>query len=208
MTAGGTDSSLVCAVLLAAGSSRRFGGDNKLLAKIGGVPLVRRVVERILASSTAGVIVVTGFEGDKIREALAGLDIHFVKNTQFAEGLASSLRCGIAALPEEAAGAMIVLADMPGVTTELIDRLIGAFEQGAREKIIFPTRGRGVQGNPVIWPRRFFAELQTLTGDTGAKRLLGVHDTDTLGVPVEDEDALRDIDRPEDMTGWRGNRSS
>ncbi len=121
----------LCAVLLAAGASRRFGGDNKLLADIGGTPLVRRVAEQLLSSRVAGVVVVTGFEGDKVRGSLAGLDIQLVENTDYADGLGSSLRCGVAALPKGVAGAMIVLADMPGITTALFDRLIGVFEQEA-----------------------------------------------------------------------------
>jgi molybdenum cofactor cytidylyltransferase len=190
-------------VLLAAGASHRFGDDNKLLADIGGAPLVRRVAERLLASGTAGLIVVTGFEADKVRETLTGLDIQFADNPDFSEGLASSLRCGIAALPKGVAGAMIVLADMPGITTALVDKLISTFQQEGGKKIVFPTRGGGDQGNPVIWPAHFFAELQTLTGDAGAKHLISAHEADTLGVPVDDEDALSDIDRPEDLGNWR-----
>ncbi len=189
----------LCAVLLAAGASRRFGGDNKLLADIGGTPLVRRVAEQLLSSRVAGVVVVTGFEGDKVRGSLAGLDIQFVENTDYAEGLASSLRCGVAALPKGVAGAMIVLADMPGITTALIDRLIGVFEKEACAKIVFPTRESGAQGNPVIWPSRFFKEMQSLKGDTGAKPLIAAHMQHTIGVRVEDEHALHDIDVPGDL---------
>jgi len=189
----------VCAVLLAAGASRRFGGDNKLLADIGGTPLVRHVAEQLLISRVAGVIVVTGFEGDKVREALAGLDIQLVENTAYAEGLASSLRCGVAALPKGVAGAMIVLADMPGITAALVDLLIGAFEQEACAKILFPARESGEQGNPVIWPSQFFKEIQSLEGDTGAKSLIAVHAQHAIGVRVEDEHALHDIDVPGDL---------
>jgi molybdenum cofactor cytidylyltransferase len=190
----------LCAVLLAAGASRRFGGDNKLLADIGGTPLVRRVAEQLLSSRVAGVVVVTGFEGDTVRGSLAGVDIQFVENTDYAEGLASSLRCGVAALPKGVAGAMIVLADMPGITTALFDRLIGVFEQEACAKIIFPTRVSGAQGNPVIWPSRFFKEMQSLKGDTGAKPLIAAHTQHTIGVRVEDEHALHDIDAPGEET--------
>ncbi len=189
----------LCAVLLAAGTSRRFGGDNKLLTDIGGMPLVRRVAEQLLSSRVAGVIVVTGFEGDKVRGSLAGLDIQLVENTDYADGLGSSLRCGVAALPKGVAGAMIVLADMPGITTALIDRLIGAFEQEACAKIVFPTGKNGAQGNPVIWPRRFFKQIQSLKGDTGAKPLIAVHTQHTIGVRVDDDHALHDIDAPGDL---------
>ncbi len=203
MTVCKKDHPSVCAVLLAAGASRRFGGDNKLLADIGGIPLVRHMAEQLLNSRVAGVSVVTGFEGDKIHEALAGLDIQLVENTGYTEGLASSLRCGVAALPKGVAGAMIVLGDMPGITTALIDRLIGVFDQEACTKIVFPTRENGAQGNPVIWPRRFFKEIQSLEGDTGAKLLIAVHTQHTIGVCVKDDHALHDIDAPGDLTNLR-----
>lgn len=208
MAAFDSDNRAVHAVLLAAGASRRFGNDNKLLAEIDGVPLVRRVAEWLLASRTAGVIAVTGFEADKIRKALAGLDIQFTDNPDFAEGLASSLRCGVAALPERSTGAMIVLADMPGITTALIDGLIGAFQQEACKKIVYPTHRSGDQGNPVIWPARFFEDLKKLNGDAGAKRFIGAHDADTHGVPIDDKDSLSDIDRPEDLSDWRDGKTS
>jgi len=202
-----SDTRAVHAVLLAAGASRRFGDDNKLLAEIDGVPLVRRMAERLLASRIAGVIAVTGFEAERVRKALAGLDIHFTDNPNFAEGLASSLRCGVAALPEGSTGAMIVLADMPGISAALIDGLIGAFQQEACKKIVYPTRQNGDQGNPVIWPARFFEDLKKLNGDAGAKSLIGAHDADTHGVPIDDKDSLSDIDRPEDLADWRDGKT-
>ncbi len=207
MAATDTDIHKVHAVLLAAGASRRFGEDNKLLAELGGAPLVRRVAERLLASRLAGVRVVTGFEGERLRGVLAGLDLNFTENPDFAEGLASSLRRGIGALPEGVSGAMIVLADMPGVTTELIDQLLATYQQEACNKIIYPERG-GVQGNPVIWPAHYFEQLTSLTGDAGAKRLLGKHAAETLGVPLESGDVLRDIDEPGDLAAWRDDGQS
>lgn len=206
MAASDKDIYQIHAMLLAAGASRRFGDDNKLLVEIGGVPLVRRVAEQLAASRLAGVTVVTGFEADRLRTALIGFEAQFTDNPDFSEGLASSLRCGISAIPAEAAGAMIVLADMPGITTNLIDRLIGAFRQEDCGKIVYPSRA-GEQGNPVIWPARYFEELQKLTGDAGAKRLIGVHEVNTVAVPVDDADAMRDIDRPGDISGW-GNEGS
>jgi len=192
-------SSRVYAVLLAAGASRRFGKDNKLLTRIDGTPLVRRVAERLLASRVSGVIVVTGFEARRITGALSGLYVQFAANPDYAAGLASSLRTGVAALPESADGAMIVLADMPGLTTAFADRLLEAFSQATATKIVYPASARRGQGNPVIWPARFFAQLQSLTGDAGAKRLIGEHGDETRALPVDDEAMLRDIDTPGDL---------
>ena len=192
-------SSTVHAVLLAAGESRRYGGDNKLLIEIDGTPLVRRVAQRLLASRAAGVIVVTGFEAQRIGEALSGLDVRLAPNPDYAAGLASSLRCGVAALPEGACGAMIVLADMPGLTTAFLDRLLEVFAQAGASKIVYPASARRTQGNPVLWPARYFAQLQKLAGDAGAKQLIRQYADETLPVPADDEAMLRDIDTPGDL---------
>ena len=199
----GADNPAVYGVLLAAGTSRRFGGDNKLLIEIDGTPLVRRVAERLLASRVAGVIVVTGFDAERIGEALSGLDIQFAENPDFADGLASSLRRGVAALPEAATGAMIVLADMPGLTPTLADRLLEAFAQAGGTRIVYPVDARARQGNPVIWPARYFARLQQLSGDAGAKQLIRQYADETQGVPIDDEAMLRDIDAPGDLERFR-----
>lgn len=198
-----TDAREVYAILLAAGVSRRFGGKNKLLEEIDGSPLVRRVAERLLGSRAAGVIVVTGFEAEHIAEALCGLDIDLVRNRDHGAGLSSSLRCGIAAIPEEAAGAMIVLADMPDITPAFADRLLDAFAQEGGARIVYPVRADGAQGNPVVWPARYFAELQSLSGDAGAKRLIARHEDATLRVPAAGDAPLRDIDTPGDLDAWR-----
>ncbi|MGO4840890.1 NTP transferase domain-containing protein, partial [Rhizobiaceae sp. 2RAB30] len=117
----------VYAVVLAAGRSSRMGGPNKLLALFEDKPLVRQTVERALASRTAGTIVVTGHQEERVRNALSGLGATTVRNADFASGLASSLKAGIAALPADAAGALILLGDLPGVDVTDLDRLIAAF---------------------------------------------------------------------------------
>lgn len=192
------------AVLLAAGTSSRYGEKNKLLAEIGGTPLVRRVAEQLLASRVNAITVVTGHEDEKIRAALAGLEIEFTHNPAFARGLASSLRCGVERMSGDAQCAMIVLADMPGVTTALVNDLIAAFEREGGERIVFPVHRDGTQGNPVLWPRRFFAALKKLEGDKGAKQLIAEHADETLGVPVSDEHVFDDIDSTEDLAEWQG----
>lgn len=198
-----TDYPAVYAVLLAAGVSRRFGGDNKLLEEIDGSPLVRRVAKRLLGCRAAGVIVVTGFEADRIAEALCGLDLRFADNLDHGAGLSSSLARGVAAIPEAAAGAMIVLADMPDITPVFANRLLDVFAQAGGTKIVYPASGRRAQGNPVIWPARYFAELQNLSGDAGAKQLIARHEGQTLRVPARSDAPLRDIDTPGDLEAWR-----
>jgi molybdenum cofactor cytidylyltransferase len=156
------------AIVLAAGRSTRMGGPNKLLAEIGGRPLVRIAVEQALASRAKPVIVVTGHERERVEAALKGLPVQFVHNPDFAVGLGGSVRTGIAAVPAAADGAIVCLGDMPQVDAALIDRLIAGFapEQGALA--VMPTID-GQRGNPVLWSRRFFPDLMAIEGDGRAQ---------------------------------------
>ena len=190
----------IAAIVLAAGRSTRMGGRNKLLAEIGGKPLVRIAVEEALASRAKPVIVVTGHERERVEAALTGLPVKLVHNREFADGLATSVRTGIATVPAEADGAVICLGDMPQVDAALIDRLIAAFdpEQGALG--VVPTID-GKRGNPVLWSRRFFPDLMSIEGDIGARRLIGRYGEAVIEVPVTGKAALVDIDTQEALAG-------
>jgi molybdenum cofactor cytidylyltransferase len=184
----------IVALVLAAGQSRRMGGPNKLLARFDGTALIRRVVEAALGSRAKSVTVVTGHHADQVAAALAGLDVRLVHNPDYAEGLATSLKTGLAALPEGAAGALVMLADMPGVTSAVLDRLIDAFHERKGPAIILPTVD-GKRGNPVLWSRDFFPELMTVTGDTGARHILARHEDAVTRVEVGRAAGL-DVDTP------------
>ena len=186
----------VAAIILAAGRSTRMGGPNKLLAELGGKPLVRLVAEQALASKAKGVIVVTGHQAELVEKALAGLDVKFVRNPDFAQGLASSVKAGVAAVPDGADGAVICLGDMPMISAALIDRLIEAFAPDRGNLIAVPVSD-GRRGNPVLWSRRFFNELMTLDGDIGARHLIAKHTEAVAEVPVEGFGAFLDIDTPQ-----------
>ena len=129
----------IAAVVLAAGRSTRMGGPNKLLAEIRGRPLVRIIVEEALASHAKPVIVVVGHQRGEVEKALAGLPVQFVHNPDFAQGLGTSLKAGIAAVPAEADGAIVCLADMPQVDASLLNRLIAAFDPDRGALIVMPT---------------------------------------------------------------------
>jgi molybdenum cofactor cytidylyltransferase len=189
----------VAAVILAAGRSTRMGGPNKLLADIGGRPLVRIAVEEALASRARPVIVVTGHQRDKVEAALAGLNIERVHNPDFADGLSTSLKAGFAAVPGEVDGAVVLLGDMPQVRASLIDRLIGAFDPERGAFVVVPTID-GKRGNPVVWSRRFFPELMTLDGDVGARHLIGRYSEAVTEVALADQAALIDVDTPEALS--------
>jgi molybdenum cofactor cytidylyltransferase len=186
----------IAAVILAAGRSTRMGGPNKLLAEIGERPLVRIAAEEALASRAGPVIVVTGHQHEAVAAALAGLEVRLVHNPGFADGLSGSLKTGLAAAPEQADGAVVLLGDMPQVRADLIDRLIGAFDPERGALVVVPTIA-GQRGNPVVWSRRFFPELMALDGDVGARHLIGRYPEAVAEVALTDTAALTDVDTPE-----------
>jgi molybdenum cofactor cytidylyltransferase len=188
----------VTAIILAAGRSTRMGGPNKLLAELDGKALVRIVTEQALASKAKDVIVVTGHQAELVERALQGLDVKFVRNADFAKGLASSVKAGVAAVSRDADGAVICLGDMPMISAQLIDHLIEAFAPDRGNLIAVPVSD-GRRGNPVLWSRRFFNELMALDGDIGARHLIAKHGEAMAEVPVEGLGAFLDIDTPEGL---------
>jgi molybdenum cofactor cytidylyltransferase len=192
----------VAAVVLAAGRSTRMGGPNKLLADVGGRPMVRIAVEQALASKAKPVIVVTGHQRERVEAALAGLPVTFVHNPDFAQGLSTSLKAGIAALPAEVDGVIVCLGDMPQVDAALIDRLLAGFDPERIALVVMPTIA-GKRGNPVVWSRRFFPELASLDGDVGARHLIASYPEAVVEVPVDGNAAFTDIDTPDALEAMR-----
>jgi molybdenum cofactor cytidylyltransferase len=188
----------VAALVLAAGRSTRMGAVNKMLAEIGGKPLVRIAAEQAVASHAHPVIVVTGHEREKVEAALNGLPVRFVHNADYAEGLGTSLKAGIAAVPEEADAVVVCLGDMPQVDAALINRLIAAFDPERGALVVVPSID-GRRGNPVVWSRRFFHDLMAIQGDVGARHLIGNYAEVVVEVPVAGEAALTDVDTPESL---------
>jgi molybdenum cofactor cytidylyltransferase len=192
----------VGALLLAAGQSRRMGGTNKLLAEISGSspgtgePMVTRVARRLLASRARPIIAVLGNRADEIDAALGHLPVGRVRNPDFADGLSTSLKRGLAALPEDLDAVLVCLGDMPLISGRHLDRLIAAFNPLEGRAIIVPTR-HGKRGNPVLWARRFFAEMAQISGDVGARHLIGEHAEFVAEVEMDDDAVLVDIDTPE-----------
>jgi molybdenum cofactor cytidylyltransferase len=183
----------IAALLLAAGRSTRMGGPNKLTAELGGRPLLLYAAAAALASRARPVVAVVGHQAEVVREVLGGLEVGIVDNPLYAEGLSSSLKTGIRALPEACDGALILLADMPRITAAHLDRLIAAFAPGT---IVVPTH-RGRRGNPVLWPAALLGEMLQLEGDVGAKRLIGIYADRVREVDVGSEAIFADVDTPE-----------
>jgi len=186
----------LAAIVLAAGRSTRMGGPNKLVAEINGRPLVRIAAQEALASQARPVIVVTGHQRERVEAAVDGLDVVTVHNPDFADGLSTSLKAGIAAVPADADGAIVCLGDMPQVDAKLIDRLLSAFDPENGAFVVVPTID-GKRGNPVVWSRRFFPELAAIDGDVGARHLIASYPEAVAEVPLTGNAALVDVDTPD-----------
>jgi len=205
--AGPQQAPRVAVLLLAAGRSTRMGGPNKMLADAEGQPLVVHAVRAALASQAVEIVVVLGHMAAEVKTAVetsipARPRLRFVTNPDFAEGLSTSVRTGIAALGKDIDAAIVQLGDMPGVGAPLLDRLMAAFSPVEGRTICVPTVG-GKRGNPVLWARRFFPEMARLSGDSGAKHLIGEHADLVCEVEMTGEAAVTDIDTPEALAAWR-----
>lgn len=187
----------IAALVLAAGMSRRMGATNKLLTPVDGAPMVIRAVDACLSSKAAPVVVVTGHESERVTQSLGRKrKITVVHNPDFAQGLSTSLARGLAAVPAECDGALICLGDMPRVRSAHLDRLIDAFNPLEGRAICVPTF-QGKRGNPVLFARRFFAEMASVSGDVGARHLIGEHGDQVAEIEMGDPGVLLDVDSPE-----------
>jgi molybdenum cofactor cytidylyltransferase len=189
----------VAAIVLAAGLSRRFGEQDKLLAKIDGEPLIRRAARLALRSRCERVHLVTRAGAHELEAALLGLPVVCCANPDFTSGIGSTIAVGIASLPSDVAGALILPADMPWMDAALLDRLIASFETTGATAVTYPVTTTGEQRNPVIWPRSFFPALRELTTDSGAKGLIPSTPGRRIEVEVAREEVFRDVDEPGDL---------
>lgn len=192
----------VAAVILAAGTASRFraaAGDaiaTKLVAELNGKPLIRHVVEAVLQSRAAPIIVVTGHAENEVRAALKGLGMIYVRNDDYASGIASSVKCGVAQVPDDCDGAFVLLGDMPKVSGALLNQLIDAFEAAPSARAVVPVH-EGQRGNPALIARALFREVEKLSGDVGARALLKSAGTDVVEVPIASDAVSFDVDTPD-----------
>lgn len=182
------------AIILAAGQSRRMGAVNKLLIEVDGKPMMRHAVDAAHEAGADPVVVVTGHQPDEV-QAAAGDQATFVHNASFDDGLSTSLRVGLSAVPEACDGALIALGDMPKVSAEHLRRLVASHDPDEGHLICVPTRN-GKRGNPVFWDRRFFEDMAALGGDVGAKHIIGDYDDVVVEVSMPDDAVLTDVDSP------------
>ena len=198
-------------MVLAAGRSSRFEGGHKLLVETHGAPLIAAVMTALSQSNVADIILVTAPDGEAIVAAAGPGRWRNCVNETANEGLASSIRAGLRALeanpasaPSEPAyaGVLIVLADMPGVTAELVNAIIAISAAHDHNAIVFPAGPDGRQGHPVLWPRALFPDLMKLSGDQGAKVLLPSHRERIVTLQIAGAAPFLDIDTRQDLARY------
>ena len=198
----------IAALVLAAGSSRRFHSGHKLLAPLGGTSVIRRTVDAVAASRVGSVTVVLGQDADRIGAALATMHVRLVRNERHADGMASSIATGLATLDPSIDGVLLCLGDMPLVRTDTIEQLLDAFDlvpdrlPAVAQPIIVPTH-RGQRGHPVLWHRAHLAALASLTGDRGGRVLLHERTDCVVELPVDDPGTQIDVDTQEALAAAR-----
>jgi len=186
---------VVAAVVLAAGGSRRLGRPKQLL-RLAGRPLVRRVVDAAGAGGCGPVVVVLGAEAEAVRAALAGAAVESVDNERWSEGIASSIRAGIAFVERLSAvrAALLLSSDQVALDADVVRRMLGAFD-GASGRMV-ACEYAGTIGIPALFERSRFGELALLAGEAGAKSLLLRHADAVVRLPWPAGAA--DVDEPRD----------
>ena len=186
-------------VLLAAGQSQRMGAQNKLLAEIDGVPIIRRTAQALLDGGLNDLVIVTGHEHRLVAAALDDLPVTCIYNDEYQSGQASSVACGVRHHQNGShAAVLIALGDMPLVRPELIAVLLRDHSSlaDATDRITLPVFD-GRRGNPVIWGRGFFDELVALTGDAGGRIIFAENKNAVNSLGWPDDSIHLDIDTPE-----------
>jgi molybdenum cofactor cytidylyltransferase len=189
----------VSAVVLAAGRSLRMG-EAKQLLELDGKAMLERTLENVRTSRVDEVALVLGASAELIRGVIAAAlpdGVRIVINENYASGMASSLRAGLAAVSAESDGALIVLADQPLVRPETMDRIVEQYRESGAEIVI--PHYRGSRGNPVLLGRAVFAEAMALEGDVGCRAIFSRHTEGILRVDVDDAGILADIDTRKDL---------
>lgn len=193
----------VAGVLLAAGTSSRMGS-NKLLFELNGESVLRGAARRALAGGLSPLFVVLGHQEEKARKELEGLPCRIVVNPAYEHGINSSLKAGVAALPDDVQAAMVMLADMPFVTAEMIAALIARYRSTEAPLVI--SDYEGVNAPPMLYDRSLFGELLAMTGEGCGRQVVKRHrhEAEVLPWPAA---ALADLDVPEDYARVKSGQS-
>ncbi len=192
-------------ILLAAGQSSRMGGIDKLMQPVDGVPLLRRSAQRALAAGPV-IVALPSFPHPRF-DALEGLDVIPVEIPDAQEGMNASLRGAMAAVPSGAPAVMILLSDLPDITTKDLIDVIQSLETHPNNLIWRGSTQESKPGHPVVFDRSLFSELSELAGDGGAQSVVRRFKDNVHLHPLPARNALLDLDTPEDWVKWNAQRS-
>lgn len=190
-------------VILAAGKSRRMRGADKLLQDVNGMTLLKHQVDKAQRAKAGAVYVVLPPAPNPRHAALKGCDFQLVLSVDTHMGMSASLRSGLEALPAETEAAMILLADLPDLTTADLIKVCSNVGLDDGTLIWRGTTSDGAPGHPVVFAASLFPELKALSGDSGGAEVIAAHKNNTKLVALPDMHARRDLDTPEDWAAWR-----
>ena len=187
----------IAGLVLASGSSERFGAANKLTAQLGGMAIVRRTLVAYLEAALYPVVLVVGHQQQEVIAAVRGLDVIIVRNPDFRLGQSRALVRGMRALPADAGAAVIGVGDQPFLTAAIIDRLIAAYQETGKSLVV--PRYQGSRGNPVLFDRAHFPALEAIEGDQGGRMVLASNHNEIVWVEMGDARPSLDIDTESDL---------
>tara|TARA_Y100001960_G_C14762785_1_gene875054 strand:+ start:1468 stop:3117 length:1650 start_codon:yes stop_codon:yes gene_type:complete len=188
----------IASIILAAGQSRRMGDKNKLLEYFNDKPIINHSIDSALLAKINPIHVITGYQEKEILAvATKNKDITFVHNPEYENGMSTSIKAGLRSLPEEIDAVLILLGDMPLVDVSIIERLITNFNPQAGQSIGVPVT-KGKRGNPILWSKQYFQEIEKISGDVGAKHLIGEFSEGVYEIEC-DKSVITDIDTPENL---------
>jgi len=187
----------VAAIILAAGQSKRFGDQNKMLFEIKGQAVIRHTVEQVSRAGLTNIVLVSGEDAADVQASCKGIDMRHIENPTPWAGMGSSLAAGANAMNENIEAFFVILGDMPYLKSETIIHMAEAFHPESGNDIAVPVCD-GRRGHPVLFARKYLTQLRALTGDQGAKAILAAHPERIQAITVNDPGTLIDIDKPED----------
>ncbi|MDC0135246.1 nucleotidyltransferase family protein [Sulfitobacter sp.] len=196
---------MIPVLILAAGTSSRMRGTDKLLEDVDGIPLLRRSVQRALATGAAVYVCLPAAPHPRY-SALENLGLTTVPVADAAQGMSVSLRAGLQALPADTPAVMVLLADMPDLTTEDFNTVLQTIDLNSKLLIWRATTRDGAAGHPIVFRDTLFAPLMGIEGDTGGSDIVKANRDKTVMVRLPDNHARTDLDTPEAWDAWRKSR--
>ncbi len=183
----------IAALILSAGQSKRMGKDNKLLLSYGDETVISHICRQIKGAGIDRIFAVTGHQKDDIEKEVSRHDVICFHNDLYEEGMSTSVKLGVSSLPKDVDAVVILLGDMPQITSDILRKIIDAYDPFEGRSIIVPHH-KGKRGNPILWDRGFFNDFERLNGDMGAKMLLNEYSEYSVEVDVDSNGIFLDID--------------